>query len=39
MGNLEALIEDAYVAALRPERWPATLRAIAAATGCCRRHS
>jgi DNA-binding CsgD family transcriptional regulator len=33
MGSLEALIEDVYVAALRPERWPATLRAIAAATG------
>jgi DNA-binding CsgD family transcriptional regulator len=33
MSSVEGLIEDVYVAALRPERWPATLRAIAAATG------
>lgn len=32
-GSLESLIEDVYVAALRPERWPATLRGIASATG------
>jgi hypothetical protein len=31
MSNLEGLIEDAYVAALRPERWSATLTLIAGA--------
>lgn len=33
MRDLESLIEDIYVAALKPDRWPAVLRAIAAETG------